>query len=316
MPSSRRWRAFHFLLLLVSGLALCACSHRTRSTPAARTVEERCDDHGWCAQTPAGLGKTADTLTAVWAGGSNDVWAVGLNGALWHWDGARWLSRPSGLRVLRGVFGLGTHAVWLVGDTTALVGDGKQFESYTLAVQGELHGVFGTAADDVWVVADAGSTAHWDGRSFTRVDAPFHGWLLAVWGSSPNDYWAAGGAPEGERSNAILHWDGHAWSAEALPSSCTIEALSGTARDDIWAVGSWGTILHYDGKRWTNVPSPASRGLNGVWAHARDDVWAVGENGMVLHYDGKRWTSAKPDWKWLRAVSGRGSKKPPPPSST
>ncbi len=305
--------------LAMGGVVVAVVGLRPRSSPPAApsaaesarpAAEERCDEHGWCRPQPLrGLHPDdgGESLASVWAAAPDDVHAVSLSGMHHHFDGVRWTGRATGLRILRHVHGVAADAVWLVGAQTALLYDGQQLRRFPVPVAGELHGVYAVARDDVWAVSDAGQTAHFDGTVWSPVATPFRGWLLAVWGASSNDVWAAGGGEDGTNSGTVLHWTGQAWVPVALPRWTNLEALAGTASDDVWAAGSWGTLLHWDGARWTEVSSPASRGLNGLWARARDDAWAVGEDGAVLRFDGQRWAGAKPDWRWLRGVTGTPS---------
>jgi len=306
--------------VVAAGVAVKGGALRARSSPSAApsvvasarpAAEERCDEHGWCRPQPLRGARPADggeTLASVWAAAPDDVHAVSLSGTHFRFNGVRWTGRSTGLRILRHVHGAAADAVWLVGGQTALLYDGQQLRHFPVPVAGELHGVYAVARDDVWAVSDAGQTAHFDGTAWSAVATPFRGWLLAVWGAKSNDVWAAGGGEDGTNTGTVLRWNGQAWTAIALPRWTNIEALAGTASDDVWAAGSWGTLLHWDGARWTEVTSPASRGLNGLWARARDDVWAVGEDGAVLRFDGQRWAGAKPDWRWLRGVTGTPSR--------
>lgn len=305
------------LLVIAAGVAAGA-AFRLRSSKksplpassAKRAPEEHCDQNGWCQPKPL-LGPANDPegedLSSVWAAAPDDVHAVSLSGMYYHFDGVRWSGRGSGASILRHVHGVASNAVWMVGGRTALFWNGKELRSHAVPVDDDLQSVHVIARDDVWAVGGSGAAAHFDGKVWTRVQTPFRGWLLAVWGSKSDDVWAAGGGQDGSNSGHVIHWDGGGWTDVPLPRWTNIEALTGTARDDVWAAGSWGTLLHYDGARWTEVSSPAWRGLNGIWARTRSDTWAAGEDGTVLHFDGKAWTAAKPEWKWLRGVTGTQS---------
>jgi len=106
--------------------------------------------------------------------------------------------------------------------------------------------------------------------------------LVAVWGSSSDDVWAAGNA------GTLYRWNGRS-SSEVLPRPTTqhLRSVWGSAPDDIWAVGYGDTILHFDGKAWTPKRSPTSgRGLilSGVWARSRSEAWIVSQAGTILRY--------------------------------
>ncbi|MBN9161526.1 MAG: hypothetical protein J0I07_11215, partial [Myxococcales bacterium] len=67
---------------------------------------------------------TAD-LHAVWGTGPNDVWAVGAEGTILHFDGVAWTVSSTGLGSgqevnLTGIWGSGPNDVWAVGGNVAL----------------------------------------------------------------------------------------------------------------------------------------------------------------------------------------------------
>jgi hypothetical protein len=56
------------------------------------------------------------TLNDVWGSGSSDVWVVGGNGTVLHWDGSAWTRVTSGTsEALLSVWGSGPGDIWAVG---------------------------------------------------------------------------------------------------------------------------------------------------------------------------------------------------------
>lgn len=87
----------------------------------------------------------------------DDVWAVGAEGAIRHWDGAAWTDVPSGVAVT-------------------------------------LRDVWANAPDRAWAVGDAGTVLRWDGIAW-QVDADFTPWdLRAIWGATETNIFAVGSA--------------------------------------------------------------------------------------------------------------------------
>jgi hypothetical protein len=118
--------------------------------------------------------------------------------------------------------------------------------------------------------------------------------LLAVWGSSRTDVWAAGGA------GTLLHFDGQLWEGVESGTNAFLLGLWGTSARDLWACGAAGTLLHYDGQRWALVSSGSQKDLHGMFGRSADSIWAVGKAGTILHYNGTRWSDelsgAVTDW--------------------
>jgi hypothetical protein len=108
--------------------------------------------------------------------------------------------------------------------------------------------------------------------------------LWTVWGSSPDNAWAAG------ESGTLVHYTGGQWKAELSPTKSPLYALWGSAANDIYAVGDRGTVLHYDGQAWSAMPISGSTtgigALYAVWGSGKDDVWIVGAGGVILRKSG------------------------------
>jgi hypothetical protein len=63
----------------------------------------------------------AAELHGLWGRVANDVWAVGLNGAIVHWDGTQWSQEESGTAAeLDGIAGSSTDA-WAWGQNGVIL---------------------------------------------------------------------------------------------------------------------------------------------------------------------------------------------------
>jgi hypothetical protein len=264
-----------------------------------------------------------DTLNAVAAIGTNDIWAVGYRGSNFptngtttlveHYDGTGWKLVPSP--------NPGQQTVNCPADETANV----------------LNAVAGTSANDIWAVGyffNCGSgiesqplVLHWDGVQWSVSLASIlsiHGnnALNSVVAISPNDVWAAGyqvNPANGGVITLIEHWTGGQWSIVTSPNANEngnmLNAISAVSATDVWAAGSFvdqptnsnqTLIEHFDGVQWTVVPSPNGiiadldqNILNGVVATSSTDVTAVGfvlnaaipyTVTLIEHWDGAKWS--------------------------
>lgn len=99
------------------------------------------------------------------------------------------------------------------------------------------------------------------------------GGLFSVWGSSPNDVWAAGGQVG---SSLLLHNDGSGWVEVQTGETELLSLVYGFSDDNVYAVGEHGLIIHYDGQTWRRVESGTEQTLYGIWGASADDVWIVG----------------------------------------
>ena len=102
--------------------------------------------------------------------------------------------------------------------------------------------------------------------------------LTAVWGSGPNDVWAAGSG------GTIVHWDGSAWKpASPVPAvKNTFSHVIGTGPNDVWAISATDTIFRSTGwnggaATWTRMASPFADEytlipISAAWAHASGEM--------------------------------------------
>ena len=151
------------------------------------------------------------------ADATDDVWAVGFNGAenddsktlAMHFDGKTWktVSTPSvgdGANQLNGVLALAPDDVWAVGFSTP---DPPPAEAATLTL-----------------------IEHFDGKSWTVVPSPNEGpksiWqsnrLFGLAANSPKDIWAFGSFfaadGSGHQMTLLEHWNGTKWSLARSPN--------------------------------------------------------------------------------------------------
>jgi hypothetical protein len=175
-----------------------------------------------------------DRLFDVAAVSSNDVWAVGSQGAATltvHWNGSAWAVVPTpdvgpAANALQDVSAVSGSDVWAVG----AVEEGLPYKGKTL-------------------------TEHWDGTRWSRVPSPNKvsaDHLAGVIALSAGDVWTVGSFwPDAWTVDALtLHFNGVRWGIVAAPP-VSLNDVSGVSADDVWAVSS--IIEHWDGVRWRVV---------------------------------------------------------------
>jgi hypothetical protein len=170
-------------------------------------------------------------------------------------------------------------------------------------------GLWAASATDIYVAGSSssgGAILHYDGQDWASQSMPDNGNPSAVWGSGPNDVYAAGG----ER---VWRNTGSGWvTAWAEGNSDELTLLGGSSAQNVFAAGyhntaksSTGLILTYNGTGWTREePIPDMGTINDVSGLTSADGWAVGtqlapfqpEPGElaaeqeVWHFDGSTWT--------------------------
>jgi hypothetical protein len=254
------------------------------------TLIEHWNGRSWKIVSSPNATAEGDSLTAVAARSSNDVWAVGGGGGRTlaeHWNGVSWSlvptpNPPGPGNLLTGVAAVSGTDVWAVGRTF----DG--LHQRTLI-------------------------EHWDGGRWTIVPNPNasagDNVLNVVAAVSSRDVWAAGSffAASGDTQTLVEHWNGTSWTVvpSPNPAGATSSVLSGMAAvfaGKLWAVGGidvgqyTGSTLteQWNGTTWSVVPSPNPAPdvnvLRAVAALPSGEAWAVGRTGqsrtLILHTTG------------------------------
>ncbi len=209
-------------------------------------------------------------LLSVWGTGPDDVWAVGGDARdgtgplVIHFDGAAWSRVPTG------------------------------------ETEGNLWWVFGFADGPVYMGGEGGVILRREGGTFTRMSTPGTDTVYGIWGASPSQLWAVGGAAD---STGGFAWrlSGDTWTPEPsvpaeVPTTGAIWKIFGTAADEAWLVGSNGIALHWDGSKLMSADTGVGSSLFTV--HERDGLYAaVGglATGIIVEHDGTRWNNVTPE---------------------
>lgn len=268
-------------------------------------------------------------LLSVAAASPNSAWAVGQGGAILHWNGSRWdvVAAPEITRLEDVGFTPGSNGYdgWAVGNSkTMLHWDGISWRPvqglynayYAVAMvssrDGWLAGLgarFGRWNGTGWVdagkwqsamdiamlsgadgwAAGWGKIQHWDGLTWSLVDAPTTKTLYGLDAVGPSDIWAVGS------TGTIVHYDGGSWSLASSPVSDWLVDVSLASASDGWAVGQPGVFLRWNGTNWSKVDNKLSsttlRGVSVVSTPAGTLGWVVGHGGEIYRLRNGAWTA-------------------------
>jgi hypothetical protein len=266
------------------------------------TVIEHWNGTGWSLVTSPNPGTIDNTLYAVSAVSSSDVWAVGFQVSTTgvtqtlteHWNGTKWsvVTSPS-----------------------------------PGSINNEFLSVAAVSSNDVWAVGFTASNSsaqktlieHWNGTKWSVVKSlspgtsPVNDVLSGVTAISASDVWAVGAS--GTMGQTLAeHWNGTKWSAVTTPNpgqGGVFQGVSAVSSSDVWAVGYFTSngaiqtlIEHWNGTSWQVVTSPSPGMHPSLWAVtalSATNVWAVGSNGsstvfdktLIEHWNGKQWNVVK-----------------------
>ena len=208
--------------------------------------------------------ETTSDLMGVWGSSDHDVFAVGVNGTILHYDGSNWRRMESGADdyTISAVWGSSDHDVFAVGwdsqiSTLILHYDGVRWRRMESEPWGYLNSLWGSSGNDVFAVGVNG-IIHYDGERWHKMEGGGDDQFRRVWGRSPNDVFVT--------SWRILHYDGTFWQPMAVP----LEWCGATTRVEFDYGAVWGSgndlfiagrcrqkffqeyfvILHHDGAQW------------------------------------------------------------------
>lgn len=218
---------------------------------------------------------------AVAMAGRDDGWAAGPGGRFARWDGATW-QESARVESAQAIVMQGPNDGWAVGWGKIQHWDGS---AWTLAPSPTTRTLYGADAADgttVWAAGDGGTILRCDGGVWSQVASPVSGWLTDVGLSSPNLGYIVGS------SGVILEWRGSSWrSVDHGQPAVTLRGvdLAGTGGSVAgWIVGDGGLTLKLSGGGWRAEPSPTSVDLFDVITISLTDAWAVGDHGVLMHW--------------------------------
>ena len=227
------------------------------------------------------------------------VGGTDVQGEAYHFDGTSWstMTVPVGKKLLIWVFGFGPSDVYAVGLGGAVLHyDGNASLEWTAQDSGvdvNLWGIWGSSPSDMWMVggdAFGGDPLilHYDGvqnGTFTPTPVPTidrtnaHA-LFKVWGIGSKVF------AVGQQGLILEHASG-TWSQMESGTTDDLISLWGTSETNVVAVGgrAFGRITHYDGASWDATVETGMQGLNAVYMAQPDEALIGGINGTVFTYD-------------------------------
>lgn len=232
-----------------------------------------------------GLSFNAETLPTlevglydIWGAANDDIFAVGSDGTVLHFDGGQWSVVYSGgtnAPWLNSVWGSSASDVYVCGTGGALLHyDGATWNVVTTRTAHDLWDVWGMSDSSIYAVGSNGTVLHYDGTNMTSMPTPITKTLYGIWGTGDNDLYAVGWG------GTIIHYDGNDWTIVESGTGFGFLGLWGdTLSGDIYAVGQ--TVMKYDGIDWQSVPIRGEPDFTDIWA-GPSEIIVVGSGGHIF----------------------------------
>ncbi|MBF0451375.1 MAG: DUF1566 domain-containing protein [Candidatus Magnetomorum sp.] len=244
--------------------------------------------------------KTNNWLNTVWGTSSSNVFTVGNDSLILHYDGSGWSSMTSTTQNnLHSVFGLSETDIVAAGaDGTLLQFNGSQWKLQPPVVDTFLWALWGVT-DTLYAAGSEGTLLKRTNNTWQKISSNTSVTLRDIWGSAQNDIFVVGG------QGTILHYNGTAWVKMESNTVIDLRCVFGFSSNNVYAAGYNGTILHYNGVEWTPMNTQVSVHIMDIWGANANSLFAVGENGTILYNDGSGWIKMESGTtNYLRSIWG------------
>ena len=222
------------------------------------------------------------TVQALWGQGSV-LFAAG-SGAMFRFDGASWQAVPAGDNTINvlGLWGSAPDDVYGVGGNGIILHyDGNALTPMASGTSLNLRGVWGASKSAIFA-AGGNAVLRYDGTQWNTLEVgPIDHSYYAVWGSSASDVYVVG-RDDNAKKALVRHYDGAQWSDTTIDEDAVLTGVSGNSATDINAVGSAGFAVHFDGATWTKVNTAVPWTLTAIACGAPQGCFAVSSSAVVL----------------------------------
>lgn len=248
----------------------------------------------WNRTTWSAAGSITETNMSIINGSSaNDVW-ISNGTLVRHWNGTAWSPATTvGTNAqVTAIYALGPSDAWAVGTdgSTAIRSHWNATAGWTMT-SGRFGtttyvSVTGSASNDVWISGPTTygnppptNVEHWDGFTWIPVDSPA---LVQLFEVNPETLYGA-------TATAIEQLSGLAYAASNSSGAVYGGATSvfSTRDDYIWlGIASSGGPDWYDGTYWNNLNIDNGGVLAAAWGITGKDTWIATSFGNTYHFNG------------------------------
>ncbi len=251
-------------------------------------------------------------ILALHGSSPNNIWAVGAENTLIHYDGGSWSASPAGanqqpVASFVAIWAAGPDDAWVVGTHDITHWDGHSWTIAVPSLPGKLTAIHGATSTDVWSVGGP-LVMHYDGQGWTEHSEGLDGG--ALW-----NIWAAGNGEafgsDGDRE-IFQYTPASGWTlVYTLPLGLYAPspvALWGSGPTDVWGrCGGNGIVALErvdvgpgDGSECSHPGEPP------IWGSGPHDVY-TGIGNLVHHFDGVSWMQIDAlTGRYLHAASSSG----------
>jgi len=236
-----------------------------------------------------------ETFGDLWVGENGEIFAVGNNGIVGHFNGYDWQNYyTESENALRGLWGYTEEDVFACGENIILHYDGTKWEEAFSCYQCQFCDVYGFGRDDVYAVGYKESEitslprlVHYDGTSWTEIATEDSVYFTSIWGLSRDEILITAGESShfpGEHSG-IYRLRNNA--LERLPEAAHVShlySISGNEQGKVFAAGD-GDLFELTDNNMQEIDIEAYDDFREVIVEEDGIVRTVGYSGYYIEYD-------------------------------
>ena len=250
-------------------------------------------------------GGTSEDLLDVWGTSASDVYAIGKNSTILHFNGNSWRKVSNGLPESAQNLSITAVGGSSATDAYALApfdnifylteGSWRFLPGFPSSEVGAMVGqrmcepveIWSDASNQIFAADRTGYIFRRDGDAWA-LEHSFDGECFDVWVNRPNDIYALVCFFDGSSfvtPYTVYHYDGSAWSSvssfDAYPYG--YQSIWADSTTNVVISGPMYSPSRFDGNQWTQLGGNRSYDICG---RSADDIYFVGKGGAILHYDG------------------------------
>jgi PKD repeat protein len=265
-------------------------------TLIALLVSVQAAQAGWTNVTPA---ISTKNLYGIWGTSPSNIYALGQDGAILHYDGTVWTAETSGTtEKLNAIWGVTETNIYAVGENGTLLhktAAGSTWGTEPLVDykaqnnfnDTDLYSVRGSSAANVFLGSINGWFIRYNGEGWTAYDPePPTGSskIAGIWPFNSTNIYCITASGYGR----IFHYNGEKWETEFNDGEAetSLYSIWGNTPSDIYVAGSTGLILQSNGTSWLGVSSSTTQKLYSVFGSSASNIFAVGVQGTIVHNKG------------------------------
>lgn len=217
-------------------------------------------------------------------GVENDIYAIGGDGNVWHWNGAWWWQVTSG-RAVEGriqvvsqeeIYGLSRSPTgylnvykWNGTAWTAVTRDGSLIDSFQLVSETQIYAIGEDHQVYLW------NGTNWNGCTHSVENVKDQIQVINEQIYSIN------------HGNQVVKWNGTEW--EPVTDQTPIkDYFSVKSEDEIYSIDQTGNIVAWNGENWRPLTSSFSA-TRRLFYVSSSEIFALGIEGMVWQWNGETW---------------------------